>query len=215
MTKIEGILKTIPGGAKKEGFFFNRMLAKFAHYYRYGDFVAINDDFIYSIYQEKLFTHEEAGGLIALTFRIDLAGLIFSSDVMNGGGYVVPKNLKLKVTDSLFDYFLVSSHLSFFNYFNEYFYPHFQKLRPGLTREALIASESLKSIDPYLRSSKKFGVMTNENDFILAPNELAYLKELFGARTKVYPRGGHMGNLEYKENQAYMVRFFSDKGDKP
>jgi hypothetical protein len=57
--------------------------------------------------------------------------------------------------------------------------------------------------------------MTNENDFILAPNELAYLKELFGARTKVYPRGGHMGNLEYKENQAYMVRFFSDKGDKP
>ena len=215
MTKIEGLLKTIPGGAKKEGIFFNRMLARFAQYYRYGDFVGVNDDFIYSVYQEKLFSHEEAGGLIALAFRINLAGMIFSSDVMNGGGYVVPKNRELKVTDSLFDYFLVSSHLSFFDYFNEYFYPHFKRLRPGLTRDALIASESLRSIDAYLRTSEKFGVMTNENDFILAPDELAYLKGLFGARAKIYPRGGHLGNLEFKENQAYMVGFFGTRGDKP
>jgi len=64
--KIEGMLKEIPGGAKNEGIFFNRMLAKFGEYYRYGDFVGINDDFIYSIYSEKLFSHEETGGLIGL-----------------------------------------------------------------------------------------------------------------------------------------------------
>lgn len=210
--RFEDLLKKIPGGGKKQGVFFNRMLARFTDYYRYGNFVALNDDFIYSIYEEKLFSPEETAGLIGLTQRINVAGMIFSSDVMTGGGYVVPRNRVLKTTDSLFDYFLVSSHLSFAEYFNEYFYPHFRNKRPGLTKEALIASQSLKSIDGYLRSSSKVGVMTNENDFILTPDELAYLKGLFGERAKIYPRGGHLGNLEYKDNLAYMTGFFGTDG---
>lgn len=213
--RFEELLRKIPGGAKKEGIFFNRMLDKFVEHYRYGGFVGINDDFIYSIYEEKLFSKEETAGLIGLAYRINMAGLIFSSDVMTGGGYVVPKNRVIKATDSLFDYFLVCTHLSFNNYFNEYFYPYFLKKRPGLTKEALIAAESLRSIAGYLGSSSKFGVMTNENDFILTPDELFYLKELFGARAKVYPSGGHLGNLEYKDNLKYMVDFFGPEGGKP
>ena len=208
VTRIEELLKQIPGGPKKQGIFFNRMLSKFSQFYRYGNFVAINDDFLYSIYTEKLFSHEETAGLIGLTYRINLAGMIFSSDVMTNSGYVVPKNRVLSTTDSLFDYFLVSTHLSFFDYFNEYFYPYFQKRRPGLTKQALIESQSLRSIEGYLKSSAKFGVMTNENDFILTKAELDYLRQLFGERAKIYPRGGHLGNLEYKENLAYMVDFF-------
>ncbi len=87
-------------------------------------------------------------------------------------------------------------------------YPYFQKQRPGLTKQAFIDSLSLKSIEGYLKSSTKFGVMTNENDFILTKAELEYLQQLFGERVKIYPRGGHLGNLEYKENLAYMVDFF-------
>ena len=134
--------------------------------------------------------------------------MIFSSDVMTNSGYVVPKNRVLSHTDSLFDYFLVSSHLSFYDYINEYFYPHFLKLRPGLTKKELIDSESIRSIEGYLKSSAKFGVMANENDFILTKEELDYLRQLFGERAKIYPRGGHLGNLEYKDNLAYMVEFF-------
>ena len=207
-TSIEELLKQIPGGAKKQGIFFNRMLSKFGQFYRYGNFVAINEDFLYSIYAEKLFSQEETAGLIGLTYRIGLAGMIFSSDVMTNSGYVVPKNRVLNYTDSLFDYFLVSTHLSFYDYINEYFYPHFLKLRPGLTKQELIDSESIRSIEGYLKSSAKFGMMTNENDFILTKAELDYLKQLFGERARIYPRGGHLGNLEYKDNLAYMVEFF-------
>jgi hypothetical protein len=207
-TSIENLMKQIPGGAKKQGIFFNRMLKKFSQYYRYGNFVAINDDFLYSIYKERLFYPEETAGLIGITYRINLAGMIFASDVMTNSGYVVPKNRELSPTDSMADYFMVSTHLSFFDYFNEYFYPYFQKLRPGLTKQALIESESLKSIEGYLKSSAKFGMMTNENDFILTKVELDYLKQLFGERAKIYPRGGHLGNLEYKDNLTYMVDFF-------
>ena len=208
VTRIEEMLKEIPGGPKKQGIFFNKMLSKFTQFYQYGNFVAINDDFLYALYAENLYSHEETGGLIGLTFRISLAGMIFSSDVMTNSGYVVPKNRVLSPTDSLFDYFLVSTHLSYYDYFNEYFYPYFQMRRPGLTKQALIDSESLRSIEGYLKSSAKFGVMANENDFILTKAELDYLRQLFGERAKIYPRGGHLGNLEYKENLAYMVAFF-------
>jgi hypothetical protein len=207
-TNIEALLKQIPGGAKKQGIFFNRMLSKFSEYYRYGNFVAINDDFLYSIYTERLFYPEETAGLIGLTFRINLAGMIFASDVMTNSGYVVPKNRELSPTDSIADYFLVSTHLSFFEYFNEYFYPYFQKQRPGLTKQELVEANSLRSIEGYLKSSAKFGMMTNENDFILTKADLDYLRQLFGERAKIYPRGGHLGNLEYKDNLAYMVDFF-------
>jgi pimeloyl-ACP methyl ester carboxylesterase len=211
-TRIEELLTQIPGGPKKQGIFFNKMLARFSQFYRYGNFVAINDDFLYAMYAEKLFSKEETAGLIGLTYRINLAGMIFSSDVMTNSGYVVPKNRVLSPTDSLTDYFLVSTHLSFFDYVNEYFYPYFQQRRPGITKQALIDSESLRSIEEYLKSSAKFGVMTNENDFILTKAELDYLRQLFGERAKIYPRGGHLGNLEYKDNLAYMVDFF--KNDK-
>jgi hypothetical protein len=208
VSSIEALLKQIPGGPKKEGIFFNKMISKFSQFYRYGNFVALNDDFLYAIFSEHLFSPEETAGLIGLNFRINLAGMIFSSDVMTNSGYVVPKNRVLSPTDSLDDYFQVSTHLSFFNYFNEYFYPYFLKLHPGLTKQALIDSLSLRSIEGYLKSSDKFGLMTNENDFILTKSELDYLRQLFGERAKIYPRGGHLGNLEYKENLDYMVNFF-------
>lgn len=207
-TRIEELMKRIPGGPKKQGDFLNKMLFKFSEFYRYGNFVAINDDFLYAVYKERLFSSDETAGLIGITYRINLAGMIFSSDVINNSGYVVPKNKILHPADSLYNYFLVSTHLSFFDYFNEYFYPYFQKRRPGLTKQALIESQSLKSIERYLKSSEKFGVMTNDNDFILTQEESDYLRQLFGERTKIYPRGGHLGNLEYQENIAYMVNFF-------
>ena len=207
-TRIEGLLDKIPGGPKKIGTYFNNMLAKFTEFYHHGDFIDINDEFLYAVFKSKLFSHNEDGGLIGLSFRISSAGMIFSSDVMTNGGYVVPKNRILSATDPLDDYFLVCVHLSFINYFDEYLYPYFQKKWPGLTREAFIDLMGLKSIEGYLKSSPKFGVMTNNNDFILSLAEIDYLRWLFGERTKVYPRGGHLGNLEYRDNMADFIGFF-------
>jgi hypothetical protein len=206
--RIEDLLKQIPGGPKKEGTFFNQILSKFTQFYSYGNYVAINDNFLYAIYQQRVFSPAEAAGLIGLTFRINMAGMIFASDVMTHSGYVVPKNLELTSNDSVFDYFLVSTHLGFLDFFNEYFYPHFQQRLPGLSKEALVASQSLRSIEGYLKASDKFGMVANENDFLLSKADRDYLRQLFGARAKLYPRGGHLGNLEYKENLDYMVAFF-------
>lgn len=208
VSQIEALLDKIPGGPRKIRAFFNSIINKFTEFYRMGDFITINDEFLFAVYKTHLLNQDEAGGLIALAFRISSAGMIFASDVMANGGYIVPKNRVLEKNESLEDYFQVGVHLSFLQYFDEYFYPYFQKKRPGLTREALIETESLRSIEEYLKSSKKFGVMTNENDFILTPADLNYLRTLFGERAKIYPSGGHLGNLEYKENMAYIADFF-------
>ena len=205
VSRIEGLLGSIPGGPRRIGAFYNRVMAKSTDFYRKGDFVAIDDDFLFVGYKAQLLNRDEAGGMIAVSFRINFAGMIFASDVMTHDGYVVPKNRELKNSDSLEDYFWTSLHLSFLDYFNEYFFPYFQNRYPGLTKEELIESLSLKSIESYLASSAKIGVITNEDDFILAPGELDYLRRVFGPRLKVYPRGGHLGNIEYRENMAFLI----------
>lgn len=190
------------------GYFFNRMLDKFSEYYIYGSFVAINDEFIYEVYKEKLFSREEAGGLIGLVFRLNSAGMIFTSDVMTNSGYVVPRNRVLTTTDSLYDYFQVSTHLSLFNYLDELLFPWVHQQKPEIGRQAFIDSLSLKSIGDYLKSSAKFGLMTNADDFLLTPDDLDFFKRTFSERATIYPRGGHLGNIEYRENVAHMVEFF-------
>ena len=70
---------------------------------------------------------------------------------------------------------------------------------------------SLRSIEQYLRQSEKIGLITNVDDLILAKGDVEYFKEVFGSRAKVYPRGGHCGNMAYKDNVAYMVDFFKSE----
>jgi hypothetical protein len=205
VSRIEGLLDRIPGGSRKIGAFYNRVMAKSTEFYRKGDFVAIDDDFLFAAYQAQILNRDEAGGMIAVSFRISSAGMIFASDVMTHGGYVVPKNRELKNSDSLEDYFWAYLHLSFLDYFNEYFFPYFQRRSPSLTKEELLEALSLRSIESYLASSAKIGVITNEDDFILAPGELDYLRRVFGPRLKVYPCGGHLGNLEYRDNMAFLI----------
>ena len=205
VSRIEGLLDRIPGGPRKIGAFYNRVMEKCIDFYRKGNFVAIDTDFLYAAYRAKLLNRDEAGGVIAVSFRIGSAGMIFASDVMTHGGYVVPKNRDLKNSDSLHDYFWTSLHLSFLDYFNEYFFPYFRSRHPDLTKEELLEALSLKSIESYLASSAKIGVITNEDDFILAPGELDYLQQVFGPRLKVYPKGGHLGNLEYRDNMAFLI----------
>ena len=205
VSRIEGLLDSIPGGPRRIGAFFNSVLAKGTDFYRERDFVGIDDDFLFAAYQAHLLDRDEAGGVIAVSFRIGSAGMIFASDVMTNGGYVVPKNKVLKNSDSLEEYFWTSLHLSFLDYFDEYFYPYFRSRHPGLSREELIETLSLKSIEGYLASSAKIAVITNQDDFILAPGELDYLRRVFGPRLTVYPRGGHLGNLEFGANMAFMI----------
>lgn len=218
VTRIEATLEKIPGGPKKVNAFFNRTMAKFVEVYKAGEYVDFNGEFLYAVYKSGKLNADEGYGIIGIAFRVAAGSMIFTSDVMTNGGYIVPKNRVLGSTDSLREYVRVANHLSFLDYFHEYFYPYFEKKRPGLTKEAMIQSLGLKHIEGYLKNNPKFHVMTNENDFILSDADRDYLTQLFGEQTIIYPYGGHLGNLEYFENiqqmDAIMGIFNNEEGKK-
>src|SRR6185369_4340535 len=69
VTRIEELLERIPGGPRKIGAFYNRVMAKCTDFYRKGDFVAIDDDFLFAAYQAQILNRDEAGRLIAVSLR--------------------------------------------------------------------------------------------------------------------------------------------------
>lgn len=203
--------QNIPGGkdnVQNVRNFMDRMFHAFSEAYQDEDFVDFSGDFLYAAYKEQKPPEERLEALIGLSFRMSSSSMVFTSDVMTNSGYIKPKNLVLSSTESLSDYGKVAFRVSFLDYFHELFSPYFQAKRPGLTKQALIESLSLKSIDAYLRRAQKISLVTNADDVILAPGELAYLRDVFGTRAKIYPRGGHCGNMSYRDNVGYMTRFF-------
>ena len=82
-----------------------------------------------------------------------------------------------------------------------------------MNRDRLIALSSLREIESYLADAEHIGMMTNADEIILAPGELDYLRELFGARAMIYPRGGHCGNLAYRQNVEDMMAFFKGQSE--
>jgi len=202
------LVNNIPGGLDKMGEFMTETMDEFSEFYTMGNFVDIDDEFLYEVFKSLKSSPGKMAAVIGISFRVSAANMYFTSDVVNNRGYIVPQNLVLTTSSSLTDYMLTSFRISFVDYFNEYFYPYFQGRQTSLSKQDLIASTSLNSIEDYLVSSKKIGLMTNQDDFIMAPGEIEYLKKIFTSRAKIYPTGGHCGNMDYKENVAYMIDFF-------
>lgn len=204
------LVNNVPGGLDKMDEFMAETMDQFSKFYTMGNFVDIDQEFLYAAFKSLKADPGKLAAVIGISFRISAANMYFVSDVVTNGGYIVPQNLALTSTSSLTDYMITSFRISFVDYFNEYFYPYFQTRHPHLSKQDLIASTSLKSIEDYLKSSKKIGLMTNQDDFILAPGEIDYLKSVFKSRAKIYPTGGHCGNMDYKDNVAYMIDFFKN-----
>lgn len=199
----------IPGGPDKLALVYERLINSFAEAYSLGDNVQFNDRFLYDTYKYHRPTNDEGLNLlIGLDFRISSENMAFTSDVLTKAGYVVPKDLELGRHDSVTDYAKILTRLSFRDYFKDLFLPYFQGKNPGLTEERMIAQMSLRSVEEYLRTSPKIGLIHNEDDIIMLPGEVDYLRDVFGSRARIFPHGGHCGNMAYPDNVAAMVGFF-------
>ncbi len=211
---LDGMLTTgIPGGVENFDKYFNKFIRGFSKIYKTMGYIDLSSEYLYAIYSKKLVKEENLPGLIGIAFRLSSTNMIFASDVMTQAGLIVPKNRILSSHDSLTDYFKVTVNTGFVDYFNELFYPYFKSRRPDITEEVLKYEVSLKSIEDYLKNSEKIALMTNEDDLILKPGELDYLRGIFQSRAKIYPKGGHCGNMSFRDNVEYMINFFKDEGE--
>ena len=188
--------------------YLGRVVRSFLTAYDRSEPLDFNEDFLYQIYKKRVPTEAKLEALIGFSFRISSSNMAFASDVMTQYGMVVPKDKVLSSTDSTMVYFERLLRTSFMDYFDDFFYPYHQARNPSLTREQLIDELSLRNIESYLRGAEKIAMTTNDDDIILAPGEVDWLREVFGSRAKIWPTGGHCGNMEHKDFVAYMVNYF-------
>ncbi|HEU4430900.1 MAG TPA: hypothetical protein VFT98_19230, partial [Myxococcota bacterium] len=91
---------------------------------------------------------------------------------------------------------------SFDAYVRHLVLPHFQGSGGGAASvDSLLAGSGLRDLAPALREDPRITVLTNADDFLLAPEDVAWLRETLGERAIVFPHGGHLGNLWVPEVQ--------------
>lgn len=206
------VLRALPGGPETFDAWFQKIFQKFSEMYKIMGHKDLTHDFLYEVFKTLYKTdppkQENMAGMIGTVFRLSAGNMLFTSDVMTNAGVIVPKNRVLSSGDSLTDYSKVVMRATFVDYFNELLFPHFKAKYPNLTPEKAIELDSLYQIEGYLRSTSKIGLMGNEDDLILSAEDLAFLKSVFGSRAKIYPIGGHCGNMSYRENVETMINFF-------
>ena len=205
---LDRMAENIPGGVDNFGLFFEDLLNGFSEVYNRssGD---VGDNFLYEAYQAMDLKDEELAALIGVAFRLSSGSMVFASDVMTDFGYVKPKEMKLTRHTDLQTFSQVVYRLGFTDYYHEFFYPYYRDNENAGSRDAFVQSASLTHIEDYLRSSPKITVMHNEDDIILEPGEIDFFREVFAERAKIYPYGGHCGNMSYRDNVAHMINTFT------
>ncbi len=140
--------------------------------------------------QPVVFDGDESKYLIGLAFRVGLRDIIFDSQSRENLGVLqtpISNWRREPVYDEILGY-------SFNDYFERFAIPYYQK--KGVTADQLERDVNLKSQGNKLRSQSKIHVITNENDFLLQPNDMAWLRSTFPAsRLTLFPEGGHLGNI--------------------
>jgi pimeloyl-ACP methyl ester carboxylesterase len=205
---LDRMLQNIPGGVDNFPRFYNKLVEQVGRIWERSKSVDFDNEFLYQAFEAVDPDNEELAALIGVSFRISSANLVFTSDLMTNYGFVKPRNVYFTKNSSPGDYGKVSMRVGFTDYFHAYFYPFYKAQDPSLTREKLIEQMSLTTIEDYLRTSTKIEVMTNRDDIILEPGEIDFFPRVFGERAKIYPKGGHCGNMDYRDNVAYMVDVF-------
>jgi hypothetical protein len=206
---LDRMLENIPGGPDNFPKYYNELVTKFSKVYKRADRLEFNEEFLYDVYQEFKPRDEELAALIGLSFRFSSAHLAFTSDVMTNFGYIKPKNVTLTRNSSPGDYTKVAYRLGFTDYFHEFFFPYYKALDPTLTRERMVEEMSLTHIEDYLHNSDKIFVIHNANDVILETGEIDFFPRVFGDRARIYPTGGHCGNMGDRRVVGYMLNVFS------
>jgi hypothetical protein len=84
-------------------------------------------------------------------------------------------------------------------------------LSKGVSRAEFNHNRSLTTRTNRLRTARNAMVITNRNDFLLRPTDLAWLRSTFGPnRLAILPAGGHLGNLASPEVRSHIHHLLKD-----
>lgn len=134
----------------------------------------------------------ESRFLIGLTFRLTLRDVIFSSQRRNDQG-VLEQPLRDLRRNPVYQEIL---QYSYQDYFEKFAIPYYWSRGMDATAQELEKAGDLRTYAAGLATNPNVRVIVNQNDFLLADEDLAWLRATFGEeRLTVFAQGGHLGNL--------------------
>ncbi len=203
---IDSFIDKIPGGISGLPVFFEEVFKTLSSLYTASAGPSdLTGDYLYRAYLKLRPSREVLAALIGLVFRLSSTDLTFTADVMSNLGTLVPPKKELRVSTSLTPYLTRGLHYGFTDYLRNLLYPYYRQTEPDLTVEQLVAEADLKRIGGYLAANSKYRLITNADEIINSPAELAFLEKTFSGREKIFPRGGHCGNFQHTHVVAAML----------
>ena len=172
--------------------------------------VKMDESAIYSLFKKLNMEEDELKVLIGLAFRFIAIDVNYISDIMTKSGVYTDPNKEIKKFQSMSEYYRTINYSDFQNYIERIGFKTYKKLDKTLTMEEMIKKSSLKTIEDYLKDAKNIAVVTNEDELILTSNNMEYIKRIMKDRIKIYPYGGHCGNMFYKDNINTMISFLKE-----
>ena len=174
------------------------------------EYANIGADTIYEIVKGDILSEAEKKAYIGLAFRLTSTDLNFISDFITKSHIYTKNPEKVDKFTNMKEYFKAVNFATFEDYVNKIGFPYYKKYNKDFTIEDLKREASLRVIEDYLRTSPKIAAVTNADELILNEKDIDYLKDVFKDRLIIYPKGGHCGNMFYKENVDVMVKFVNE-----
>jgi len=174
------------------------------------EYANIGADTIYNIVKGDILSDAEKKAYIGLAFRLTSNDLNFISDFITKSHVYTKNPEKVNKFTNMKEYFKAVNFATFEDYVNKVGFPYYKKYNKDFTNEDLKREASLKVIEDYLRTSPKIAAVTNADELILDEKDIDYLKDVFKDRLVIYPKGGHCGNMFYKENVDVMLKFLNE-----
>jgi pimeloyl-ACP methyl ester carboxylesterase len=134
----------------------------------------------------------ESKFLIGLTFRLKLRDIIYSSQRRNDQG-ILEELINDWRRDPVYQEIL---QYSYQDYFDIFVVPYYWSLGLDSTAETLEKAGDLRTYEAELRANPDIRIIVNQNDFLLAGEDLEWLENTFPpVQLTVFKKGGHLGNL--------------------
>jgi phospholipid-binding lipoprotein MlaA len=153
------------------------------------------------------FDLDESHFLIGLNFRLILRDAIDASQRRRDLG-VLRESVQRVRRQPAYDEIM---QFSFGDYIDRFVAPYYRDVvKPPLSREALLTGAGLRVQEAFLKSDARARIFINDDDFLLSPDDIAWLKATLGERLTVMTDGGHLGNLYLPKVQDAIFGAFDD-----
>lgn len=149
------------------------------------------------------FSAVESKFLIGLQFRMILRDIIYSSQSRHNQAILTNEFSSMKRKEL----YKEIMQYSYQDYFTKFVVPYYQSRGLDLTiSDTLNRASNLRTYEDGFKANHNIRLILNENDFLLAPEDLQWLRDSASPdHVSLFEHGGHLGNLGHPKTREAIL----------